>query len=381
MFVQKIASVDIVTAASEFEALLLEARFIHELKPKYNSRLRDDKSPLYIVITTDEEFPRVLTKRRGDLSLVNKKSTILGPFLSTRQVTLILKKARRLFPYCNQGFKTGKPCFYQHLGLCPGVCIGTVSRQEYREMMRRLIHFLRGDFGKLRQILIQEMEDASGKQHYEEAALKKNLIEALDRTLKLSFSSEEEILQRQQPKSIASILKTLASSGYNPEPTTYNLFRIEGYDISNLRGRQATGSMVVFTNGIANSSEYRTFRIRGEDSYTSDDPRMLAEVLRRRLLHPEWDKPHLVLIDGGEPQLRQIQNEFKVTTQLPKEIPFIGLAKEKEILVIPRNDGEFSHLRLAKNNSGLLLLMHIRDESHRFSRVYHHWLRKKALLG
>ena len=113
---------------------------------------------------------------------------------------------------------------------------------------------------------------------------------------------------------------------------------------------------------------------------------MIAEVIGRRLLHSEWPKPDLILIDGGSPQLTAVQKEFACITKLPSNIPFIGLAKPDkstnqnlDTIVIPQKNG-FKHLKLSAADPTLLLLMKIRDESHRFGRRYHHWLRWKNIL-
>ena len=151
--------------------------------------------------------------------------------------------------------------------------------------------------------------------------------------------------------------------------------RIEGYDISHLQGKWATASMVVFISGKPAKEEYRQFRI--ESSPSSDDPRMLSETLARRFMHPEWELPDLIMIDGGEPQLRGILNYFaKLPVKLPK---MVGLVKGEETIIVPENN-EYKRLNYMKSHPFLKTLMALRDEAHRFARRYHHKLRLKSLI-
>ena len=151
--------------------------------------------------------------------------------------------------------------------------------------------------------------------------------------------------------------------------------RIEGYDISHLQGKWATASLVVFIGGKPAKEEYRQFRIKSFPS--SDDPKMLTETLTRRFLHPEWNFPDLIMIDGGEPQLREILKTFK---KLPVKLPkMVGLVKGEETIIIPEN-GQFRRLNLPKSDPFLKTLMALRDEAHRFARRYHHKLHLKSLV-
>lgn len=154
--------------------------------------------------------------------------------------------------------------------------------------------------------------------------------------------------------------------------------RIEGYDISNISGTSATGSMVVFKHGTPVKGLYRKFKIRtvfGPDDYAS-----LREVLRRRFRHSEhgWEWPDLILIDGG---VGQVNTALEVIASLDaaRMIPVIGLAKgpnrDKDELVIPP---AFVALKdsLEKHKD---ILVQVRDESHRFAIAYHRELRSQSL--
>lgn len=371
LLVEQITRVDVIVTESEFEAILLEARLIRTLMPKYNSQLRDDKSPLYIYIT-DDVYPKVILVRKTDLSEMTDKN-IFGPFLSARQAASILKTARRIFPFCSKTQANHRPCFYTHLGLCPGACVQQISPIIYHQTIKNLKLFLSGKVSQVKKNVKAEMLEQSSRQDFESAETSKQKLLALEALTK--YSVGDDVMIKYQPIDwTADLRNLLMNHGIN---LAKDNSRIEGYDISNLQGRQATASMVVFTNGQENKNEYRQFRIRS--LWTPDDPRMIVETLTRRLNHSEWNRPDLILIDGGVPQLAAIQREFRCRELIGDKIPFIGLAKENEDIVIP-TELDYVHLRLPKDNPGLLLLMRIRDEAHRFARRYHHQLRQKSIL-
>lgn len=174
--------------------------------------------------------------------------------------------------------------------------------------------------------------------------------------------------------------------------------RIEGYDISNIRGKQATGSMVVFVNGKPEPKEYRLFNIKLKE--TPDDFAMMSEVLRRRLVRMMTDEkwqavPDLVLLDGGKGQVSAVLDVVKQLTADPgfsteqkaplTEIKFVGLAKaeetliEAEVLESGKEDYRFNEIKLDETNPGLSLLIRVRDEAHRFCRRLHLARRQKAV--
>ncbi|MTK63325.1 MAG: excinuclease ABC subunit UvrC [Methanobacterium sp.] len=147
--------------------------------------------------------------------------------------------------------------------------------------------------------------------------------------------------------------------------------RIEAYDISNISGQNAVGSMVVFENGTPKKSAYRRYKIETEGP---DDYAMMKEMLTRRftsLINNQDSEPDLVLVDGGKGQLNialEVFNSLNIT------YPVIGLAKEFEHVFIPQTP---SPLILPRNSEALLLLQRIRDEAHRFAITYHKKLRSK----
>ncbi len=379
IFAPQISKIRITETKTEFEALLVEARCIRELGPKYNSRLTDDRSPLYVVIT-DELFPRVLTARKTELENFKAKS-LYGPFLSGEIVRRVLKIARRLFPYCNQKrtvlartvLSRRRSCFYRHLELCPGVCSGEISSRDYLKVIKKLEQFLGGDFPGLKVKLEKEMRGAAKKKDYETAAQARDKAAALA-SLSLAGEYEEESSVTGEDR-VEALIKLLTRLGIGK--TSPGSFRIEGFDVSNLGGRMATAAMVVFTDGVKDQKEYRYFRIR--EKWTPDDPRMMAEAVRRRLLHPEWGKPDLVVIDGGRPQLLYLKRSLLGVRQGDSLI-YLGLAKSPDRLIIPYKTG-FKTVEVSPRDLGFQLLQQVRDEAHRFSRRLHLKLRKRAIVG
>ncbi|OIO45169.1 MAG: hypothetical protein AUJ25_02830 [Parcubacteria group bacterium CG1_02_37_13] len=159
---------------------------------------------------------------------------------------------------------------------------------------------------------------------------------------------------------------------------------MEGYDVSNIQGKQATGSMVVFKKGLPNKAEYKRFKIKTLKE--PNDVGMLKEVLQCRLAHTEWPMPQVILIDGGKGQLNvalklKTENEKLKTTIKNlklKKIKFTTLAKRKNTLFVEGGKNPLLLKDLPPEVSNLIL--RIRDEAHRFAITYHRKLRNKNLL-
>jgi excinuclease ABC subunit C len=162
--------------------------------------------------------------------------------------------------------------------------------------------------------------------------------------------------------------------------------RIECYDISNIQGMAAAGSMVVFDKGKPKSSHYRRFRIKTVSG--ADDYAMLQEVIRRRFKRSSpknsdastpntWTVlPDLVLIDGGKGQLNAVRSAMQEVGA--ESVPTASLAKENEQIFVPQQTGAIS---LPGNSPGLQLLQRLRDEAHRFALGYHRRIRRKETFA
>ncbi len=373
-------SVSVIEVASEFEALLLEAKLVHKYFPKYNIELKDDKSPLYIAISQDK-YPRVLILRKSDLQLFEFKK-IYGPFTNSTDVKKVLKLSRKVFPFSQH--KLGKKgCIYSQIGLCDpcpsniesaqNKALRLILKTKYNKNIRNLTRFFNGEMNSIKRFLNREMKELSDKNLFEEASAILSKIKAIDYITQPSvsvgaFIENPNFADEVKEKEATHLLQILSKYIKNIS----KIERIECFDNAHLFGTKPTASMVTFTNGTPNKTFYRHFRLKRSKKF--DDMDMMREVLKRRLLHLEdWGVPDLIIIDGGKPQV-SVAAEV-----IGNKIPFVGLAKQFETLVFKTENG-FEEVRL-KRGGARNLVQRIRDEAHRFARRYHHHLIKRELLG
>lgn len=492
--VSRIADIDFFVATSEEEALILESNLIKQYHPRFNVRLKDDKTFPYLKIDLREEWPRVYTTRR----LEEDGGRYFGPFTNARSVRQTLKVLQNIFPFrmCSKNIsgKTGRPCLEYYMGHCMAPCTGDVTPKEYADVIGEVILFLEGKHEKVVRELRMKMNDASDSMDYEKAALLRDQIEAISQVIEgekiaatirgeqdviafvpyrdqayvqvlfirrnkltgresflLQGTSQEEPLQimtsfikqyyssnpnippllllqhpvedtavikewlqgrraarvdiqvprrgvkkqlidiavenaRQglerlklkelvSPKSVDDALAEIQRElGLEVPPQ-----RMEAYDISNIQGNSAVGSMVVFDKGKPKRAHYRRFKIKTVAG--SNDYAMMQEVLRRRFRHTNKGEdtafdawaivPDLVLIDGGKGQLNAALEVFDETGVT---VPVAGLAKENEELFLPKRK---EPVVLPKSSAGLQLLQRLRDEAHRFAIGYFTTLHRK----
>ncbi|MEK7193448.1 MAG: GIY-YIG nuclease family protein [Patescibacteria group bacterium] len=347
--VSEIKKIDYRSTDTAIEALILEAQLIKKYLPPYNIREKDDKSFLYVEITK-EKFPRVLLVR-GKERLAQphfslKSAAGFGPFTSASSIREALRIIRRIFPFSvhSPDAKFTRPCFEREIGLCPGTCVGAINRVDYLKNIRNLKLFFQGKKDRIVTSLTKEMRIASKKLEFEKAEKWKRQIFALRHIQDVALITEERI----------------ASSALQA-------IRIEGYDISNISGTSAVGSMVVFAGNEPERNQYRKFKIK---LFTEpNDVGMLSEVLRRRF-HNAWPLPVLILVDGGKGQVHAAKD---VIREFGLRIPVVGIAKGPErkrndvVGIIPKG--------IAKST-----LINVRDEAHRFAIAYHKTLRSQAFL-
>jgi len=366
---------------SELEALLVEAELIRLHQPRYNILLKDDKSNIYLLITK-EKYPKVLTIRKKDIVSERPTGTILGPFQSSFKLKEVLRLVRPIFPWCNQK-QTGKACFYYHLDLCPGACLSSVTEVEYQQNIDNLIKFLKGKTKQVLADLQQELQTEVEKENFEKAAtLRDQIILIKEVTDKNKRLTPDLILPALKQTLIEEQLVRLHRIvvDYLHLPKQYPLTRIEGYDVSNISGTNASVAMVTFTNGQADPENYRLFNIKTLN--TPNDYGMMREAILRRQNHPEWGLPSLVIIDGGKGQLRTAIQSWGDST------PIISIAKNPDRLIIPIFEGQINKsritgyhvLKLESENLALKLVQQIRDEAHRFSKKQHTRRRTKQML-
>lgn len=520
--VTEVADVEYIVTDTVSEAYLLESNLIKEHRPRFNIRLRDDKSYPFVKITLGEDFPRIVRTRK----LTRDGSRYFGPYASASSVDETLKLLRKIFPFrtCNLDIPEGKqvldrPCLLYYINRCQGPCIQAIPKPAYRETIGQIVDFLDGKQEPIANDLRHEMTDHSEALRFEQAAVTRDKLRAVERTMEqqkmAAFSRAEhdviglareeddacvQVMQVRNGKLIgrehfmvegardvadAEVLGSFlqqyyASTDALPRAVLAPLMpaeaddlatyladrrglrvtitvpergekrrlvalatgnaiealareradrladttrrdealselasalglakppeRIECYDMSNIQGTSAVGSMVVFIDGRPEPKEYRRFRIRSGD--TPDDFRMMAEVLRRRFSRvaklrsetgalsldavgadevPEevgdrpretgWAVPDLVIVDGGKGQLSAavgVMDELGIT-----DVPLTGLAKRFEELHLP---GQAAPVVLSRRSQALYLVQRIRDEAHRFAITYHRDVRGKKAL-
>ena len=391
ILVSKIAHIDHTVVASELEALLLEAHLIKTHMPAFNVAWTDGKAYPFIKITAADTYPAVLQTRRID----DPKAIFFGPFPNIGDVRRILKWARRIFPYQSVRKHPKRICLYHHLGLCP--CPPMLTKEQltkYRRTIGYLMQFLEGKKESVMRKLEKEMLAAAKKEAFEEAEAIKRQIDTI-RLITASIQKPWNYIDnpnlvldeaKEDLESLQQILSTYfrgsTPHGESSGQASTSLSRIECYDISNIGGKEATGSMVVATDGQIDKSQYRRFRIRFKT--TPDDVAMHREMLTRRLKHTEWPMPDLIVIDGG---VGQVYAAMRVVEKHELTIPIIGLAKRLEEIIVPRlilDQGstltKTSVIRLPRHHRALKLLQRLRDEAHRFALAYHRKLRRKSLF-
>ena len=362
--IERLVSYETYEVQSEIEALILEANLIKKFKPEFNIQLRDDKDYLYIKITKDA-FPKVLPARKRVLS---DARVYFGPYPSSTAVRSTLKTLRRVFPYRSCKPSVGKSCLHYHLGLCPGVCVGKISDTNYKKNIRNINLFLQGKKKTVVENLKKEMGKASKDLKYEEAAKIYEKIKYLEYILQpkgdvVRYTQDPEFLKTYRQSELGELKQVL---GLRNIPK-----RIEGYDVSNIQGQFATGSMVVFTDGEADKREYRKFKIKKVSGISDTD--MMEEILRRRFKN-DWSHPDLIIVDGGKGQLSACLN---VLRELNLKINCGALAKRLEQIYLP---GREKPIKLAANSKALHVVQRLRDEAHRFAIKYHRHLRDKGAL-
>jgi excinuclease ABC subunit C len=493
--VGKIADLEYFVTASEQEALILELNLIKRHHPRYNVRLKDDKTFPYLKIDLAEDWPRVHITR----TLKENGGRYFGPFASAKSIRQTLRLIKGIFPFrsCSKPItgSDARPCLEYHIGNCLAPCIGAVSRQGYAEVIRQVILFLEGKQERVVKKLKAQMERAAEKMDFEKAARLRDQIQAVEQVIEgqriaarvrgeqdvIAFKTDRDqayvqvffirggkligresfllrgtsdeapgqimasfikqfyasaphippllllqhpaqdtavlqgwlsgkrgsrvviqsprrgtkkelvgivaenakqgleqlkIKQLASPRALSAALEEIQKELNLPRPPA----RIEGYDISDIQGAAAVGSLVVFEGGKPKPAHYRRFRIKTVSGV--DDYAMLGEVLKRRFKRGDqasdsWAvMPDLVLIDGGKGQLSAALTAMREVGA--DSIPAAGLAKENEEIFIP---GRSKPVVLPRSSPGLQLLQRLRDEAHRFALGYHQKVRKKQTFA
>lgn len=379
--VDEAVSIDFRVTDSVLEALILEVDLIKKFQPKYNTDEKDDKS-FNCVVVTKEDFPRILVVRKKDVNFALKRlvtgnpperatsvraglqlATVFGPFPNGGQLKDAMKIIRRIFPYrdskcipCRHQVSTGsngghlmstdgRACFNRQIGLCPGVCTGEISKQEYGRTVRNLKLFFSGQKGAILKNLKKEMKVAAKAREFERAGEIKKTIFALEHIQDVS------------------LIKT-----NNQQLTTYN-YRIEAYDVAHISGTDVVGVMVVTENGLPKKSDYRKFKIHG--GFGNNDVASLREVIERRLNHNEWPLPSLFVADGGPSQKLVIEKALKEKGLC---VPVVAVTKNER----HRPEKILGNENLIKVHERAVLLAN--SEAHRFALSFHRTRRSKSWI-
>ncbi|MEX1219594.1 MAG: excinuclease ABC subunit UvrC [Solirubrobacterales bacterium] len=506
-----IDEIEFLVTDAESEALIAEQSFIKRYRPRFNVKLRDDKSYPYVAVSLDEEYPRVYFTRERHRA----GRAYFGPFSSARRVRETLDLLGKLFQYrtCEgkePGRRSGSPCLDYFIKRCGAPCVDYIDREAYRANIDSVVDFLSGRYGQIEKDLEAQMEAAAEAQDFEAAALfrdrllsvrslferqrisgsaigtadligiaiegvdanaqvfqvrdgvlaerqsfyleippdsnlaqvtsefieqfystspavpkklvlgpemagradsvaaflaerradskvevriaergdTRRLRELAERNARLALDQDRLRTEHRRQRRVESLSSLAAVLGMDELP-----IRIEGFDISNIGGEHTVASMVVFEGGRPKKSDYRRFKIRGEELRGGpDDFASMEEVLGRRMaayreqadLSPH-DKdrdesfaaiPSLILIDGGKGQLaagiRALEDFIEAG------VTVIGLAKQLEEVFVP---GRSSPVDLPADTEASLLLQRVRDEAHRFAITHHRGRRDKAMTG
>lgn len=377
--VEEIHDTDWVETESELDALFLESEMVKRYMPRYNILLRDDKSQMFVRIDMKSEWPTVSFTRNP----ADDGAEYFGPYYNGFAIKKALRFLRRVFPYYTKPPKDGmRPDLDAHIGLSPRP--GT-SSTEYKASLKRLIRYMQGGRKAIIRELEKEMRQAARLHDFENAARLRNNIADLRALQQKIMFGDKEFLDISKDKALSDLVDLLS--------LTKIPVRIEGYDISHMGGTNVVASMVVFTNGVSDRANYRKFKTRIEHN---NDFYNMNETIGRRLSEKNlksWGVPDLVLIDGGKGQL---DAALKARDERGATMPFIGLAKKEEQIVIDHArsgvllnkqklkelDGYatategFTLVNLPHSTHIVKLLQRIRDESHRFAVSYHTVLKR-----
>lgn len=354
---------------SDIEALILESQYIKKYQPPFNIMLRDDKQYFYVGFTKNK-LPRIYLTHQPV-----GNDEYIGPFTDGSAIKTTLRFLRSIFPYCTCKQLHHNRCLNYHIGKCLGFCClksqatkkGVVT---YLSNIKSIRAILNGGKNSLIKKLKKNADTNAKADNFKKAIELRNKIEKLERVFKNARIIRSSKMMMPHNSGLESLLK-------QQKP----IIRIEGYDVSNIQGTHATGSMVTFVNGQPDKNFYRKFKIHNKQ--TPDDTAMLKEILERRFKHTEWPFPDLILIDGGKGQVNVARSTLAT---LKITIPIIGISKDDrhighQIFIPNRKSTGWRIVALTKlSPTDKNLLLAIDGEAHRFAISYYRKLhRKKAL--
>ena len=348
--VQEAKTLEYTQTDSVLEALIVETNLIRTHKPVYNTRSKDDKSYNHLVIT-NEEFPRVLVVRGKDLTEQFDDKDLkyeFGPFPSGTLFREALKIVRKLFQFYDTNtpvgqakskFLKGKIDFNRQIGLYPT----EENKEEYNRTIRHIKLFFEGKKQQVIKELEKDMMKLAKQEKFEEANVLKKRIFALTHIQDIALIKDDSRIYRDEKR-----------------------IRIEAYDIAHMHGKDMVGVMTVMESGEVAKDQYRKFKIKTLDD--ANDPAALKEVLTRRLGHPEWPMPQIIVVDGAIAQKNALESVLRAHNVV---IPVVAVVKDDRHKPI-RLIGQKHLLEQHK-----LAILHANAESHRFAITYHRLKRDK----
>lgn len=369
--VETVYDFEFMTVKNEAESLLTEASLIKKYKPRFNILMRDDKRYLALRADPTADWPRFACCRivRDD------GARYFGPFPSAPVV-----RAAKDFVEKRYGIRecdclapdeaAHRHCLANVIRHCSAPCLGQVTREGYRARFEEACAFLEGKRPEVLGEVETRMKDAAAKGDFEAAARWRDTLFALKDMTKAHFVRRSPHLREEEARrGLAELADAL---GLAAPPRI-----IECVDISNLFGTHNVASLVVARDGLPDGRYYRHFKIRSFAG--ADDPRAMAEVVRRRYgpdstLLATSPRADLYICDGGVTQLRAARavfDELGVT-----DIPTVGLAKRQEEVVL--DDGR-PNVFLPRDSQALMVITRLRDEAHRFAITYHRSLRERTI--
>lgn len=375
--VLEIRDIDYIDAESEIDALLMEARLIKDILPKFNRDLRDSRSFPYLEIFTHEQYPRVRFTREPH----SHGTKLYGPFTNPRALRGAIQVLQKVFKFrtCTLEIDDGdprwrwfRPCLLASINQCTAPCNLRISREQYRKDIRRLQRFLEGGKKAMLGELRQEMTAAAKELQFEEAARLRDeigMLESLDDRGRLEKHVQPEVFPIDPKRGLAGLRKVLH---LEQPPRT-----IEGVDIAHTAGTETVASIVQFIDGLPFKPGYKRMKIRGVEG--PDDTASIFEAVSRRFQHVDEEggaPPDILLIDGGRGQLNAALAALASVGINSQTV--VSLAKREELVFTPGSD---EPLHLSRHSYALRLLQYVRDEAHRFAQHYHHLLRRKSQLG
>lgn len=366
--IRSITDFDVLVLRTDAEAVLTEGKLIKEYKPRYNTMFKDDKRFPLLRVDLRKPFPKI------ELCRIDKNDGALyfGPYTSGLAAHAALEFVEKRFGIrqCRPerpDTETYQHCHNDIIRQCSAPCVGKVTPEEYMERVRTACAFLKGERSEYIKEVRAQMEAAAEKHRFEEAAALRDMMFLLTRAVK------ERALVRKTGKMLldesgAGVTELGEALGLVKPPRV-----IECFDISNISGTYAVASMVAAMDGIPVPQRYRRFRIKTVEG--SDDPRMMAEAVRRRYSRLKEEGgafPDLLVVDGGITQLRAARAAL---AEINVELPSVGLAKQFEEIVRDDQPG----LHLPRDSKALRVMTGLRDEAHRFAISYHRQLRSQRI--